>query len=109
MSNVISLRAFKVLKQTEEEELAYRARILSLNKLELLEEMVNFQEERSERGYLTSQMMTRGKYLFKSLEEVADTQELKILARSYRRHLEHELQAERLKVLEQQTTNEGSF
>jgi len=100
MSNVISLRAYKVLKESEEEELAYRARILSLNKLELLEEMVNFQEERSKRGRLTSVMMTRGKYLFRALEEVADTQELKILARSYRRHLEYELQAERQRELE---------
>ena len=101
MSNVISLRSYKVLRAEEEAELAYRARILAMNKLELLEEMVNFQEERSKFGKLTHEMMMRGKYLFKALEEVADTQELKILARSYRRHLEFELAA--LKVKERES------
>lgn len=91
MSNVISLRAFKALKDTECEELAYRARILSMSKVELLEEMVTFQEERKEIGHLSEEMMIRGKHLFRALEETADTQELKILSRSYRRHLEHEL------------------
>jgi hypothetical protein len=37
------------------------------------------------------EMMARGKYLFKALEERAETQELQLLARSYRRHLEHEM------------------
>lgn len=93
MSNVISLRAFKALKDNDGEELAYRARILSMSKVELLEEMVTFQEERKEMGRLSQEMMIRGKHLFRALEETADTQELKILSRSYRRHLEHELAA----------------
>lgn len=95
MSNVISLRAFRALKDIESEELAYRARILGMSKVELLEEMVSFQEERKRLGNLSGEMMVRGKFLFKALEEVADTQELKILSRSYRRHLEYELQAMR--------------
>jgi hypothetical protein len=93
MTNVISLRAFRALKDSEGEELAYRARILSMSKVELLEEMVTFQEERKEIGHLSPEMMIRGKHLFRALEETADTQELKILSRSYRRHLEHELAA----------------
>lgn len=103
MTNVISLRSFKVLKAEEEADLAYRAKILSMNKLELLEEMVAFQEERTRHGELTFEMMNKGKYLFKSLEEVADTQELKLLARSYRRHLEFELAAIRTKRREEQS------
>lgn len=91
MSNVISLRAFKALKDVESEELAYRAKILSMSKVELLEEMVSFQEERKERGSLSPDMMIKGRHLFRALEEVADTQELKILSRSYRRHLEYEI------------------
>ena len=52
MSNVISLRAFKALKDTDNEDLAYRARILSMTKVDLLEEMVRFQEERKAAGAL---------------------------------------------------------
>lgn len=91
MSNIISIRAFKALKDVESEELAYRARILSMTKVELLEEMVTFQEERKELGSLSHEMMIKGRHLFRALEEAADTQELKILSRSYRRHLEYEI------------------
>ncbi len=95
MSNVISIRAFKALRDTNAEELAYQARILSMEKVELLEEMVRFQEERKAIGALTPSLMLRGRHLFKALEECADSQELKILSRSYRRHLEYEITAAR--------------
>jgi hypothetical protein len=91
MSNVVSIQAIREIKDAEVEEMAYHARILSLDKLELLEEMVRFQEERSKVGHLTVAMMTRGKILFKALEESAETHELRLLTRSYRRHLEFEL------------------
>ena len=74
-----------------EQDLAYHARILGMNKLELLEEMVRFQELRSATGELSPEMMKRGRLLFKALEENAETEELRILARSYRRHLDFEL------------------
>lgn len=95
MSNVISLNAVRELKNSENEELAYRALILSMDKLALLEEMVRFQEERSKLGHLTPAMMTRGKILFRQLEITAETQELRLLTGSYRRHLEHELREHR--------------
>jgi hypothetical protein len=95
MSNVISLRAFKALKDIDSEELAYQARILSMSKVELLEEMVRFQEERKTLGTLTPPLMQRGRHLFRALEDCADSQELKILSRSYRRHLEYEIAAAR--------------
>ena len=95
MSNVISIRAFKALRETDVEELAYRARILSMSKVELLEEMVRFQEERKTVVSLTPLLMLKGRHLFRALEECADSQELKILSRSYRRHLEYEIQAAR--------------
>lgn len=91
MTNVISLKVVRDIKSNKEEDLAYHARILAMDKLALLEEMVRFQEERSRLGQLTPQMMVRGKLLFKALEDSAETQELKILTRSYRRHLEYEL------------------
>jgi hypothetical protein len=96
MSNIVSLQAVRELKQVTHDDQAYRAQILSMDKLELLEEMIRFQEERSRIGSLTVQMMVRGKHLFKALEETAETQELRILTRSYRRHLEHELDVYRL-------------
>ena len=92
MSNVVSLKAVRDIKDAETEDHTYRAMILSMDKLELLEEMVRFQEERSSMGQLTLAMMIKGRHLFKALEETAETQELKILTRSYRRHLDFELQ-----------------
>jgi hypothetical protein len=97
MSNVVSLRAYQALKDQNAEELAYRARILSMSKVELLEEMVRFQEERKSLGQLTSPMMLKGLHLFRALEDTADSQELKILSRSYCRHLEYEIAALREK------------
>jgi hypothetical protein len=97
MSNVVSLKAARDIKDAESEDHAYRAMILSMDKLELLEEMVRFQEERSAMGSLTLAMMIKGRHLFKALEETAETQELKILTRSYRRHLDFELQDYRAK------------
>jgi hypothetical protein len=93
MSNVVSIRAYKAIKDQDNEELAYRAQILSMSKVELLEEMVRFQEERKALGTLTSPLMLRGLHLFRALEQSADSQELKILSRSYRRHLEYEIAA----------------
>lgn len=63
-----------------------------MSKMELLEEMVRFQEERSQRGQLTLTMMVRGRILFRALEINAETDELRLLASSYRRHLEHEIE-----------------
>lgn len=91
MSNVVSIKAAREIRSSKEEDHAYHARILTMDKVELLEEMVRFQEERTRLGHLTPQMMIRGKVLFKALEENAETQELRILTRSYRRHLEYEL------------------
>jgi hypothetical protein len=92
-NNIVSLKAIRDIRSAESEDHAYRAKILCMSKLELLEEMIRFQEERSSLGHLTVPMMVRGKALFKALEDTAETQELKILTGSYRRHLEHELKA----------------
>src|SRR3954470_21983352 len=93
MANVVSLKAARELKNSRPEDDAYKATILGMDKLELLEEMVRFQEERARVGHLTPSMMLRGKVLFRALEDTAETQELKLLTRSYRRHLDYELSA----------------
>lgn len=93
MSNIVSLRAFKISKQIDSEDLGYRAKILSMGMPSLLEEMVLFQEERKAAGIMNLPMMHRGLHLFRALEEHAESKELQILSRSYRRHLEYEINA----------------
>jgi hypothetical protein len=90
---VVNLAQYRSLKTTNEDDLAYKAKILGMDKLELLEEMVRFQEERTKVGHLTPSMMVRGKALFSALEASAETNELRLLTRSYRRHLDYELSA----------------
>ncbi len=89
--NVISLDAVRNIKSAETEDESYRVKIALMDKLELLNEMVRFQEERSKLGQLTLAMIVRGRHLFKALEDNAETHELKNLSRAYRRHLEYEL------------------
>ncbi len=91
--------------ELSDEEYAYQARILGMDKLALLEEMVRFQQERSARGDLTPLMMRQGRYLFKALEEKAETEELRLLARSYRRHLDHELSERHRQELSEETAD----
>lgn len=87
---MISLQAVRELKNSQEEDPAYRAKILSMNKVELLEEMVHFQQERARKGRLTAEMMIRGKVLFRALELSAESEELRQFSRIYRKHLDYE-------------------
>ena len=91
LNNIVSLQAAREIKRAREEDPAYAARIAGLDKVELLEEMVRFQEERSRIGELTLPMMIQGRILFEALEATAETEELALLTGSYRRHLEHEM------------------
>lgn len=93
MNNVVSLKVVREIKKVEVGDPSYEKRVLRMDKLELLEEMMHFQEERSTLGHLTVNMMIRGQILFKALEENAETEELRSLARTYRRHLKCELDA----------------
>ncbi|MGE0614506.1 MAG: hypothetical protein AB7P04_02610 [Bacteriovoracia bacterium] len=93
MSNgIVSLKAAREVKQAQAEFPEYQAKIKAMEKLDLLNEMVRFQEERSKLGHLTASMMVRGQILFKALEENAETEALLVLTRSYRQHLEYELE-----------------
>jgi hypothetical protein len=76
--------------KNEQVDLEYQAKILGMDKLDLLEEMVRFQEERADKGHLTPRLIAQGQVLFKALEDSAETIELRNLARSYRRHLKYE-------------------
>ena len=93
--NVIDLLAERNKREGSGNDPVYQSKINRMNKIELLEEMVRFQEERSASGKLTATMMVRGRILFRALESHAETEELRLLASSYRRHLEHELDTAR--------------
>jgi hypothetical protein len=88
---LIDLLAERNKRGLDKKDPYYQVVINRMSKMELLEEMVRFQEERSQRGQLSLTMMVRGKILFRALEINAETDELRILASSYRRHLEHEI------------------
>ncbi len=90
-ARVLSLNAARSLKLAEESELEYKSKLLAMDKLALLNEMVAFQEHRSKSGALTPELMVRGKLLFEQMEFAAETEALRLLTRSYRRHLELEL------------------
>jgi len=92
-TNVVSLNKIRAIRKAKNRNPAYHARILSMNKVELLDEMMLFQQERSQLGHLSVEMMVRGQILFKALEKSAETKELHQLARSYRKHLQLELEA----------------
>lgn len=91
-SLVIDFQKAKAKRSLETEDQQYQRYVSGLTRLELLEEMVRFQEARTKAGTLTMAMMIRGKILFTALELVAETDELRILAGSYKRHLDHEIQ-----------------
>lgn len=91
--NIVSLDAFRKVKQAHKDHPGYESYLKQMSKPELLEEMVRFQEERSQIGELNLNMILRGRTLFQLLEENAETRELQILSRSYRRHLEYELES----------------
>ena len=73
-------------------DLSYQLKINAMDKTELLEEMVRFNEARARVGPMTLPLMVQGRILFRALELAAYTQELKILASSYRRQLDHEIE-----------------
>jgi hypothetical protein len=88
MSNVVSLKALRELKAAGGAE--YRTKVLGMDKLSLLEEMVRFQEERSCSPCLTPDMIGRGLVLFSALQKTSESDELRHMTRTYRKHLEKE-------------------
>lgn len=90
-AKIFSLEAIREVKQAEKVDPLYMDRIQRMDKVELLEEMVRYQEERSNLGELTVSLMVRGRVLFKALEQHAETTALKSLTGAYRRHLDYEL------------------
>lgn len=90
MGEVVSFNRFKEKESLAPVERDYRNKIVRMDKLELMEEMVSFQQERSRIGHLTPYLMVTGMILFKALTESAETHELRLLTGSYLRHLRYE-------------------
>ena len=90
---IVSLAAVREARKIQQGDPEYEKRILEMDKLALLEEMMCFQEERSQVENLTLSLMIRGRILFRRLELCAETRELRNLSRAYRRHLLYELDA----------------
>ncbi len=90
--NIISLTTERSKRGLVQHDPYYQVQINRMNKIELLEEMVRFQEERSSKGKMTLNMMVRGRILFRALELTSETDELRLLSSSYRRHLDHEIE-----------------
>lgn len=90
-ANIVYLASARKKRDIEEIDAEYDSLIRSMSKIELLDEMIRYQEARTKAGELSLQMMVRGRHLFTALEESAETREMRLLARSYRRHLECEL------------------
>lgn len=93
MSEVISLEQAREARKVKQGDPGYQAKLERMDKLELLEEMMRFQEERTATGKLSLKMMVRGQILFTILEAQAETQELRELSKTYCRHLKLELEA----------------
>jgi len=92
MTNVVvNLNKYRAIKQVNKEVEDYRAKLNKMDKLQLLEEMVAFQEWRSKSKELTSEMIVKGLILFPLLTRSAETKELRLLTSAYTRHLEYEL------------------
>jgi len=91
-AKVISFKALKNIKDEKEKDRAYLYKIKRMDKFQLLEEMVRFQEERSQKDELTLNLMIKGQVLFKALEEHAETEALRSLSSSYCKHLAYELE-----------------
>ncbi len=88
--NVVSLSVVRAIKQAK--NLDYTQKIHSMSKVELLEEMVRFQQKRTTQGAYDQHMMLEGKILFQALEKVAETEELRTLSKRYQKHLTLELE-----------------
>ncbi len=90
-SNVISLEVVRRQRGLLQDDPSYHTKITRMNKFELLEEMARYHESKSGLIDPPLEVLVRGRILFRALELTAETNELQMLASSYRRQLEHEI------------------
>lgn len=95
MSNIVNLSSFR----DEFCNPAYAAKIAKMDRLDLVNEVIHFNEERYINGGLNKDLIIRGLLLFKNMGENATTQNFKEFAMTYCKHLELELQVFRNKYV----------
>jgi hypothetical protein len=78
-------------KRIKKECLIYEDKLKKMDRLDLLEEMVRYQEQRSNEKSLTLKIIYDGLALFKLISETCETPELRLLSQSYHRHLSDQL------------------
>lgn len=88
MGNVVSLVA---KKQAVIELREWASYIDSLDKLQLLEEMIKYQELRLREDRMSDLMIRQGQILFGALTQVAETKELRHMVIAYHCNLNLEL------------------
>ena len=92
MSNIIYLNIYQQQKKKLCSVVEYIKKLESLNKIELLDEMVLWREKRNKIPNLTLDLIQIGIPLFKLLSEQSETQELKIITTQMYKHLQYELE-----------------
>lgn len=85
MGDVICLPTYQAGKIVAAE---WSKRYAKMSKLELLDEMVVFQDEVGKNRGLSIPLMWRGKVLFELLRGCAETQEFSIFVQKYLNHIE---------------------
>lgn len=83
---VINLKTFRVLKKQKREGLAYRHRIMGMQKPELLQELLSYHESYQKDPH-DIRVTIRGQHLMDVLEARAELRELQELAREFQSKL----------------------
>ena len=90
MAQVFDIKTKKLLVPDLTDRV-YIAKIEKMDKLELLQEMVDFQELRAKQG-LTVNMMVKGISLFEMLMLQSETEELRLITKNYCSSLKTDLE-----------------
>jgi hypothetical protein len=87
-NEVVSIKAFREIKDQKNAHLEYQTQVAAMDKIQLLEEMTKLQDQRAKQKDLELSEMIKGVALFNMLHKTAETEALKELTRSYLRNLE---------------------
>jgi hypothetical protein len=90
--NPICLNQFKKYKKEQRNQGLYSIKLKQMNKTELLEELIRFQKERSLFEGPSLEMILQGELLFQALITHCESTEMQKFAKTYLKHLKHELQ-----------------
>lgn len=96
---VINLKTYRVLKDRKREELAYRHQLLTMSKIDLLQELLRYHESYQLDPH-DVRITLRGQHLLEVLEQRAELAELQELAREFNAKLDARL-ARQLRTQEQ--------